>query len=484
MSVLAARVWLAMGLVGLAPGAAPGHPHEGHPQEGHPGELAAFTGRVRPPRVLLRAAAAGRAPGFGAAVALTADAVFCGAPAGIPPGAAAGGDPRATRRAGGLVMAARPIGPFGPWTSDGAGSVWMGPSDPAGDDGFGRAICAGPGWVAIGAPFSRAGGTPTGVVTLHAVDGATGRVGPGRALQPPALASGGGFGAAIAMQILEGGEAVLAVGAPHESDPATGRPLTGAVHLFRWSSAGPDRWVRGPVLRLRGATTGATFGSTLCFAGSTLVVGAPGQGLRAPGAGAVLGFSTEGRLRWRRDGQHAGERLGTALCTAMGTAMGTAASRRRRMGPGAPRRVLAVSAPGQGRVDVLGVSGGEALLEARLRGRAGDGFGVALALADEHLLVGAPFATVDGQPMAGEVLRYRLGVWGGAQESVVSPVVTPGAEFGAAIAALALGDGSVRFAVGEPGASGGGGLAGSRARSGAVAMFELSTVPSPLDRGR
>ena len=217
------------------------------------GPLARLDGWADAPVELVRSAARGRPPGLGAAVSFAAASpggpVLLGAaPAGLSAGV------------GGLVLGAARGGPQQGWRVGGAGSWWQGPSGPSGapglegpsrgDDEQGRAMASAVGWTAIGAPSARLGESQVGAVTLVHFSPGAGRGVTTQVLRPPAGMAGGGFGAALAFLEARGEPRVLAVGAPFETDPVTGLPLVGAVHLFE-----PDRrWPADARLARQGAS--------------------------------------------------------------------------------------------------------------------------------------------------------------------------------------------------------------------------------------
>jgi hypothetical protein len=433
-------------------------------------------GLVRAPAELVRSAAGGRPPGFGESVALLPSmdgriALLAGAPAGH------------SVRGGGLVLGAARVGRPGSWGTGGANSWWSGPETLTGgpgvpvregaDDQHGQAVAAAPAWAALGAPsaslaLSRVGATLhgrlTGAVTMLHLDsdGGSGRC--TQWLQGPSGEGAGGFGSALAFLVEGGATKALAVGSPFADDPASGLPMVGAVHLFEplplGGGATRPRWERVLTIRPDAPRIGMSFGASLAWIGGALAIGAPGDSTLSPGAGSVHGVSRAGQPRWTLRSGEPGARLGATLCS-LDVAWGTGE-------PG-----LAASAPGRGVVHVYDLMAGSPHGIVDLRGRPGAGFGLALAAADRHLFVGAPFAGSDGVPLAGVVYRFVAGPGRVAVETLRAPEPTVGGEFGVSAAALRGGDGVLRLAVGEPGSHDGCPSSSSSCRPGRVAVFAL-----------
>lgn len=443
---------------------------------GGSGSISILEGWVQAPGELVRSAMGGRPPGFGAAVSLLPGrggrvGLLAGAPAGLSVGT------------GGLVLGAARTGRPASWVTGGAGSWWSGPSSLQGtpgapvpmasDDQHGRAIAAAPAWAALGAPSASSAVVLAGaasppqqvgaVTVLHLGTGG----GPGRLAQwlhPPSGEVAGGFGSALAFLVEDGVTRALAVGSPFADDLSSGLPMVGAVHLFEpeplaggtaWSSWRHVRTVHPPSPRV-----GMSFGASLAWVAGELAIGAPGDSSLAPGAGCVHGVSRGGELRWSLRSGEPGARFGTTLCP---LAVAWSAGE-----PG-----LAIGAPGRGVVHVYDLVAGAPHGVADLLGRPGAGFGLALAAAGRHLLVGAPFAGYRGVPLAGAVHRFVVGQGRRAVETLGAPAPTIGGEFGASTAALRGADGVLRLAVGEPGSHDGCISPDASCRPGRVGVFVL-----------
>ena len=471
--------------LGASPGAASGvAPNFRAPEPGAltrsaaaaPPPISRLEGWVHAPDELVRAAAGGRPPGFGAAVTLVPSAdrrarLLVGAPAGL------------SVASGGLVLGAARTGAPETWVTDRADSWWSGPrgfrptsgtsSGVEPDDEHGRAVQAAPGWAALGAPSASpalalegapARGLRAGAVTLLSLEHAAGAAPIVQWLQPPPGEAAGGFGSALAFLVEGGVTRALAVGSPFAADPATGLPMVGAVHVFEpqpvSGGAATATWRQVRTLRPAAPGVGMSFGASLAWCDGALVIGAPGDGALAPGAGSVHGMSGTGEPRWVLRSNEPGARLGSTLCP-LDMAWGVGESG------------LAVSAPGRGRVQVYDLVAGVPEGVAELLGRSGAGFGLALAAAGPHLLVGAPFAGSRGVPLAGVVHRFTAGQGVEAVETLGATPPTIGGEFGVSVAALRGRDGVLRLAVGEPGSHEGCSSSGASCRPGRVGVFVL-----------
>ncbi len=429
--------------------------------------LTRLEGWADAPLELVGSAARGRPPGFGASVSFVAASpggpgLLIGAPAGL------------SVSGGGLVLGAARGGDGPAWRVGGLASWWPGPSGgagvpgpmapPRGDDEQGRVLASAGGWAALGAPSARIGGAQTGAVTLVFFRPGGGLGTTAQILQPPAGTTGGGFGAALAFLEVAGEPTALAVGAPYETDPGTGLPVVGAVHLFEpvggAGGAAHSRWRFVRTVRPASPGIGMSFGAALAWVDGALAIGAPGHGSLAPGAGSVVGVSTSGDRLWSLRSSEAGARFGATLC-ALPVAWGAGQ-------PG-----LAVTAVGRGMVHVHDLWAGVPQEVTALRGRPGGGFGLTLAAVEGQLLVGAPFEGARGVPLAGQVKRFLAGQGTVPVETLSAPSPTIGGEFGASLAATFGRDGVRRLAVGEPGSHHGCTSTATVCRPGRVAVFVL-----------
>ncbi len=407
------------------------------------------------PRRRLVASSAGTAPEFGSAVALDPGDSRRAALAYV-------GAPRAHVDGGGrgVVQIFRsPSGGVGHWL-DGWGHLVQGRGLAVGAR-FGASLAASGGLFVVGAPGANSpGGERSGLVRIYSAPG----TGPGAIhrprllaeLHPPAGLDGAAFGATLAIETAADGEVQrLAVGAP-KAMPA-GVALAGRVFVYRRSPGG------GFVLDFEAMASeprvAATFGASLAFAGTYLIVGAPGDGQLAPGAGRVYGFGPDGALAFEL-APPIGGRPGDGPIGGLGAAGARFGSALGAVGA----RGFAVSSFGRGLVEIFRVvhlpsSGKEPIHEQTLRGLPAHRFGTSLATSGQLLMVGAPGApstgvpstgVPGGSPPPGQVYVYaRLaGVWrpAGALRSVMP---APNGEFG-----LTLASAGGHCVVGEPGSNG------------------------------
>ncbi|MEM6674260.1 MAG: hypothetical protein AAF726_15550 [Planctomycetota bacterium] len=411
-------------LLVLAAAAAPGSFAEGAAGKGAaaPGGEPRLDGFVWPDRIDVAAAARGRPPAFGAAVAVEGDVALIGAPSAAVEG----------RRSGACRVVVRTL----------IGGDWLSPPGyvldpgPVGDGArFGAAIDLGHGIAAVGAPGAHGpGGSLSGIVRVFAVDVHTGRTRWLADLAPPPGSVGAAFGSSVAVGRTASGAMRIAVGAPRAR--SAGGVRAGSVLVFERAPGGlPADW--RAVATLDSPTGGIAddFGASLCLAGDLVVVGAPGTSATAPGAGAAYGFDADGLRQWSLAPSTpdplaaAGARYGTTVRAL------------------APDR-LAVAAFGRAAVEVVELKASGPGHRALLRGHPIGGFGLAVAGDADEVWVGAPFAGSGG---AGAVHRFVRAGNGYAAVDVLHPdPPTAAGEFGLAIDVERRDDGSLRAVVGEP----------------------------------
>lgn len=418
------------------------------------------------------------APEFGAAVALDpgdagrAPLAYVGAPRARVDGGSRGA----------VQMFRAPGGGSGHWL-DGWGHFLEGHGLAVGAR-FGASVAAAGGVLVIGAP--RADG-PTaersGLVRIYAAPG----TGPGIIHRPQLLAeifpppgfAGAAFGATLAVETSADGQIRrLAVGAPNAQGPdPSGVALAGRVFVYRMDTDGRpalDFRAMAPTPRIA-----ATFGQSLAFAGGYLVVGAPGDGALAPGAGRVFGFASKGELAFEiappvGDGPGAaGVRFGSALC-AVGHCRLAIASFGRGLvevfwiGPGSPVRSLRGALRGPLRET-------RPIHEQTLRGVTAHRFGTSIASSGQLLLVGAPGAPQaepagpgpTGAGVGKVFVHARIGGIWTPVGALRSAMPTSNGEFGLAIAGAAG-----LCVIGEPG-SHGACPEGSRCMVGLAAAYRM-----------
>ncbi|MEM6672327.1 MAG: hypothetical protein AAF726_05755 [Planctomycetota bacterium] len=381
------------------------------------GRAAQVDGFLWPTRAERAAAARGVEGEFGAAVALDGDVAFVGAPRSLEGGVRSGAVHAAARTQDGDWYAA----PGSPWTVS-----WLG----AGAR-FGAAVAADGGLLVVGAPGADGtGGPASGEVVAYRFDRRSGRVLAESRLAPPPGYAGAGFGAALSIDARPGRPARLAVGAPTlgSSGPNGLVPAAGAVLIYAWRN---EAWHLVRTLRAPRPTTAATFGFSLQFTDDLLVVGAPGDGVAAPGAGRVFGFDGEGSLVWELApiSEPAGARYGTSLASL-------------------DARQLAVGVPGRGVVEIVRCVDGGIDHATLLRGETLGWFGASLASLGSRLFVGAPTSGPSGCGRV-ECFSHASGAWARCRPILPEPPTSEGS-FGSALAALPSSDSGGRLIVGEP----------------------------------
>ncbi len=152
------------------------------------------------------------------------------------------------------------------------------PAAPRDREEFGHAVAVRGGVLVVGAPKSDRDGVDAGSAWIFESNGAN-FVEVAR-LAAPAPSSGGGFGAAVAVDGV-----LVAVG---EARGLDGSVPAGVVHLHR---RGATAWVLEAVLRHPGVPTAEDeFGFAVAAEGELVVVGAPGDDGAAVNAGAAFVF--------------------------------------------------------------------------------------------------------------------------------------------------------------------------------------------------
>lgn len=379
---------------------------------------------------------------FGAAVASieepTSGGVYCAVGA---PSAMSAGSPRGSVR---LVVLDGQDGSVRPCSRVGQGVI--SPTGLSSHARFGAALEFGSGGplctLAVGAPGANTeAGSRTGLVRLYGIGMPAGG-GPVPMTElveftPPVGSDGAAFGASLAFSP-DGQQ--LAIGAPFAKAPG-GPSFAGSVYVYGSENG---EWSLQFVAVSPRPSIAATFGHALDWVGSTLVVGAPGDGDVAPGAGRVYGIEGTGPDRgvqhWEvaapvRAGGAAGMRFGEALA-----AVGA--------------DTLAIGGWGRGLVEVLSVpSVGDPVHRALLQGNAAEGFGLRVTGAAGRLFVGAPFAAGPaGESSVGrvEVFAERAGDWvfAGSRRSVAP---SANGEFGVSMDVVETSSGGAHVLVGAPG---------------------------------
>ncbi|MEM9304959.1 MAG: hypothetical protein AAGE01_22800 [Pseudomonadota bacterium] len=296
------------------------------------------------------------------------------------------------------------------------------PSGSASGDRFGDAVAADGSLYAVGRPGANGG---RGEVVIYRVEG--GVLVEDATIAIPGGRSVAGFGAAVALD-----DGQLLVGAPGLSS-AKGSTLQAA--LFERTQAG---WTMKE--EFASESSGDSFGAAVALAGSTMVVGAPGDSVSGgQNSGAVYVFSFDGNTtvaseKLKPVGEPAGARFGAAVGIDRG-----------RLGVGAPGGVVGRATTGSvhlydavagnlSGIDRVGRMNGSGSTE-------GGTFGASVAVAGNTMIVGAP-GEGDG---AGAAYVFDAGAFNEARR-VTLPAGAAGDAFGTSVAASATG-----FAVGAPG---------------------------------
>jgi len=226
---------------------------------------------------------------------------------------------------------------------------------------------------------------------------------------PTDLATGHRFGAAIAVS----GD-TLAVGAPGQSPPA--------VYVFIRSGS---TWVQQAKLVATGSASGAGFGRMLALAGDHLAVGAPGADARA---GAVYVFDRAASawtqtVRFAAADTIAGDDFGRSMAISGDTLV-----------VGAPLKSSGTGHFANGAAYIFVRTASAWPQQAKLMAQVssdGDGFGTALAIDGDRLLVGAPMAA--GRKGGAYVFERTGSAWT-QHDQLASPVGADGDQFGWSVA--------------------------------------------------
>ncbi|HEX6432690.1 MAG TPA: hypothetical protein VFZ87_00540, partial [Gemmatimonadales bacterium] len=200
-----------------------------------------------------------------------------------------------------------------------------------------------------------------------------------------------GFGSAVAIS----GDEML-IGRPGQ---VLGFPMpasqTGAVYIFRRGPGGG--WAQTATATASGLTIQDGFGTAISVDGYLMAVGAPGT---SEERGAVYVFEREASARWVERA-----RL-TAASSAAGDRLGRAVALR--------GGVLLAGSPGKedrpGRVVVFTRGGNSWTEQGTLVGSSADPkerFGIAVALTNQHALVGAPGQVFGDSAGAGRAVVFR-----------------------------------------------------------------------------
>jgi hypothetical protein len=228
------------------------------------------------------------------------------------------------------------------------------------DDHFGEAVAVDGDTAAIGAPGANGG---TGAVFVFGYSGGT------WAQEAELTASDGHGGDSFGQALVLSGTTLM-IGAPGRDSSA------GAAYVFTGSAA---TWVQDTELTAPDAAAGAEFASAVALAGSTAVFGAP----QAGAGGAAYVFTGSGTV-WSEQAElsqgvsgTAGDEFGYAVALTGSSAF-----------IGAPGRTDAT-----GTVYLFSFAGGSWTQQSVLAAsdaKAGDKFGLSLAVSNTTALIGAP----------------------------------------------------------------------------------------------
>lgn len=227
------------------------------------------------------------------------------------------------------------------------------------------------------------------------------------------------FGADVAMD----GD-LAAVGAPHTA--IDGLNYAGAVYLYRRQADGS--WIEEAKLVRPIPEIHDNFGSSVAVSGDRVAVGAPDlpySSFTGPGAVYVYRHLPDGS--WIEEAELHGSNA--TVDSAFG----------REVVLDGGRLVVGANLASGGAAFAFEYSAGQWLEKERLQAPAGgfqwDGFGVALALQGDTLVVGASRLSTDLIPDAGKAFVYHLGAQGWSLDAeLTAPAPGDGDRFGAAVA--------------------------------------------------
>jgi hypothetical protein len=325
---------------------------------------------------------------------------------------------------------------------------------PAEGDFFGNAVSVSGSRILVGASHADTGTKGSGAAYLHDLQSAT----PAVALavfSNPVAASADQFGAAVAIE----GDFV-AIGAPEANSRAS---ASGGVEIHDLSAAKPDALmahIENPF-----PAVGDRFGGAVAIAGGKLLVGAAGDNTGAPDAGSAylfdLNSATPGAptLAIPNPAPAAGDGFGAAVAISGDHLVVGAA------GDDA-------GATDAGRAYVFHLAGATPTVPVAVLGHpspaAGDGFGAAVAISGNRVVIGAA-GDDDGGSGAGSAWVFDLA--GNLLHALAAPAPQAGNAFGSAVAVSGN-----RVTVGAPGSDAGAADAGS------AFVFDLAnplpTVPA------
>jgi CxxC motif-containing protein (DUF1111 family)/subtilisin-like proprotein convertase family protein len=317
---------------------------------------------------------------FGWNVSVSGATVIGGAPAAVVNGAPSRGSATVMHRDAG-----------GQWTVE---ATLVAPDGVAADR-FGARVGVSGDYAVIAAPQAQ-GSKGAAYVFRRSASGAWSFV---QRLQPTDLVSGDAFGSAVAI-----GGGLIAVGAPQaDSGPAAGR---GAVYLFAVGSGSTPSWTQEAKLVAADGAAGDHFGHSTALSGGLLVVGAPfadTAGRSNSGAAYVYRRISAGSWTQRARIQSSNAAVEAQFGRDVATDGAT----------------IAANAPaeGGGAAYAFSVSGSADTVSAPFRLvaagiDAADGFGCAVAVSRNRLLVSSLLDDVADRVDAGSVHMFKRNVSG------------------------------------------------------------------------
>lgn len=359
--------------------------------------------------------------GYGFAVAASRHHAAIGAPGESGPGSNAGAAYVRWRDAGGADQwgqAARLVA-----------------TDPQSGNLFGRAVAMDGETVVVGAPGARAGSITSGAVYVFepSSPGAGNWQANAVKLVPGDPANTDTFGHSVAIS----GE-YLAVGSPQDDDLGSN---SGSVYLFRRTAF--RTWVQVAKINGTGSLAGDRFGHAVSLSDDSLIVGAPENDLNGSNAGAAYVFHRTAPSTWVQT-----RRL-LPLTPSGGN--GGAASDQFGFAVGIDADHVVIGAPQN---DEGGNNRGGAYVYRRDLGGAGnwgqvskllgadalnnDEFGRAVAISENVVLIGMPFAGQSNQSRWGVAFAFARDLGGpdqwGVAEKIIAPDNTNNDEFAYSVA--------------------------------------------------
>ncbi len=282
------------------------------------------------------------------------------------------------------------------YTYEWNGSAWTALTGPLGlgagvaGDQFGAAVAINDTWLVVGAP----GDDGTGNTHIYSWNGGT------TSWDTSQIITGGAAGDAMGTAVALSTDRVV-TGAPGNDDAGAD---AGEVYAYSW---GGFAWIQdGGDISPAGAAAGDGFGTAVAVDGTEIVAGAPGRDLNGTDDGAGYAFHWTGAA-WNEVDLMGVNGLGDG--SALGTSAAIDGSRVVLGAPGSGTGAAYLWSYGGGHWGTLDGGLGAYVPDASFLpsgGAAGDAFGSSVALNEGILLVGAPGADVDGKVDAGSAWAF------------------------------------------------------------------------------